>query len=145
MTAIPIDTVAESFIRLRAIRHLEQGYIVVLAAGTGNPYVTTDYPAVQRALELRAEAILAAKNGVDGIYTADPHRDSSARMYSRINYDTVIQKNLQALDQSAVLLARDHNLPIHVFNFDTPEIMGRICKGEDIGTLIDNGEDLLIE
>jgi uridylate kinase len=66
-------------------------------------------------------------------------------MYSRINYDTVIQKNLQALDQSAVLLARDHNLPIHVFNFDTPEIMGRICKGEDIGTLIDNGEDLLIE
>ena len=145
MTAIPINTVAEPFIRLRAIRHLEHGYIVVLAAGTGNPYVTTDYPAVQRALELRAEAILAAKNGVDGVYTADPHHDPSARMYAQINYDTVIQKNLRALDQSAVLLARDHNLPIHVFNFDTPEIMCRICKGEDTGTMISNNGDVLAE
>jgi len=145
MTAIPINTIAEPFIRLRAVRHLEHGYIVVLAAGTGNPYVTTDYPAVQRALELRAETILAAKNGIDGIYTADPHRDPSARMYAQINYDTVIQKNLRALDQSAVLLARDHNLPIHVFNFDTPEIMGRICKGEDVGTLISNNGDVLVE
>jgi uridylate kinase len=143
MTAIPIDKVAEPFIRLRAIRHLEHGYIVVLAAGTGNPYVTTDYPSVQRALELRAEALLAAKNGTDGIYTADPNRDTSARMYHQIKYDTVIQKNLRALDQSAVLLARDHNLPIHVFNFDTPEIMCRICEGEDVGTLINNNEDIL--
>lgn len=145
MTAIPINTVAEPFIRLRAIRHLEHGYIVVFAAGTGNPYVTTDYPAVQRALEVRAEAILAAKNGVDGVYTADPHHDPSARMFAQINYDTVIQKNLRALDQSAVLLARDHNLPIHVFNFDTPEIMGRICKGEDTGTMISNNGDVLAE
>src|SRR5574342_529049 len=89
MTAIPIDTVAEPFIRLRAIRHLEHGYIVVLAGGTGTPYVTTDYPSVQRALELRAEALLAAKHGIDGIFTADPHRDSSARQYRQINYDTV--------------------------------------------------------
>jgi uridylate kinase len=145
MTAIPIDTIAEPFIRLRAIRHLEHGYIVVLAAGTGNPYVTTDYPAVQRALELRAEALLAAKNGVDGIYTADPHRDPSARMYTHINYDTVIQNNLRALDQSAVLLARDHSLPIHLFNFDAPEIMCRICKGENVGTLIENGGDIFRE
>ena len=143
MTAIPINTVAEPFIRLRAIRHLEHGYIVVLAAGTGNPYVTTDYPAVQRALELRAEALLAAKNGVDGIYSADPNHDPSARMYTQINYDTVIQKNLRALDQSAVLLARDHKLPIHLFNFDTPEIMCRICKGENMGTLIKNSSDML--
>src|SRR5215475_7400131 len=105
MTAIPIDTVAEPFIRLRAIRHLEHGHIVILAAGTGNPYVTTDYPSVQRALELRADALLAAKNGIDGIYTADPNRDSSARRYKQIQYDTVIQKNLRALDQSAVLSA----------------------------------------
>jgi len=143
MTAIPIDTIAEPFIRLRAIRHLEHGYIVVLAAGTGNPYVTTDYPSVQRALELRADVLLAAKNGIDGIYTSDPRQDHSARMYRQIKYDTVIQKNLRALDQSAVLLARDNNLPIHVFNFDTPEIMGRICMGEDVGTLISNNEDIL--
>lgn len=145
MTAIPIDTVAEPFIRLRAIRHLENGYIVVLAAGTGNPYVTTDYPSVQRALELRAETLLAAKNGVDGIYTADPHRDPSARRYKQINYDTVIRKNLRALDQSAVLLARDHGLPIHVFDFDTPGIMCRICQDEDAGTLISHNGDLLAE
>lgn len=145
MTAIPIETVAEPFIRLRAIRHLENGHIIVLAGGTGNPYVTTDYPSVQRALELRAEAILAAKNGIDGVYTADPRRDPSARRYKQINYDTVIQKNLRAMDQSAVLLARDHGLPIHVFDFDVPEIMCRICKGEDIGTLICRNGDLLAE
>ena len=145
MTAIPIDTVAEPFIRLKAIRHLENGYIVVLAAGTGNPYVTTDYPSVQRALELRADAILAAKNGVDGVYTADPRRDSTARRYKQINYDTVILKNLRALDQSAVLLARDHGLPVHVFDFDTPGIMCQICNGEDVGTLICQDGDILAE
>lgn len=143
MTAIPINTVAEPFIRLRAIRHLEHGHIVVLAAGTGNPYVTTDYPSVQRALELRAEVLLAAKNGIDGIYTDDPRSNSSAQRYSQINYDTVIQNKLQALDQSAVLLARDHDLPIYVFNFDTPDIMCQICKGENAGTLINNDEDIL--
>jgi uridylate kinase len=145
MTAIPIDTVAEPFIRLRAIRHLEQGYIVILAAGTGNPYVTTDYPSVQRALELRAEAILAAKNGVDGVYTADPRRDPGARRYKQINYDTVILKNLRALDQSAVLLARDHGLPVHVFDFDTPGSMCLICNGKDVGTLICQDGDVLAE
>jgi uridylate kinase len=143
MTAIPIDTVAEPFIRLRAIRYLEHGHIVVLAAGTGNPYVTTDYPSVQRALELRAEVLLAAKNGIDGIYTDDPRKNPSAQQYKQINYDTVIQNKLQALDQSAVLLARDHNLPIHVFNFDTQDIMCQICKGKNEGTLINNHEDVL--
>lgn len=144
MTAIPINTVAEPYIRLRAIRHLEYHRIVVLAAGTGNPYVTTDYPAVQRALELRAEVLLAAKNGVDGIYTADPRRDPSARRYRTIEYDSFIQKNLQALDQSAVLLARDHDLPIHLFNFETPGAMHRICDGEDVGTLISKVGDELV-
>jgi uridylate kinase len=144
MTAIPINAVAEPFIRLRAIRHLEHGSIVILAGGTGNPYVTTDYPAVQRALELRAEVLLSAKNGVDGIYTADPRRDPAARRYRTIDYDTVIQKNLRALDQSAVLLARDHNLPIHAFDFDTPGAMRRICQDEDVGTVIARGEDLLV-
>jgi uridylate kinase len=145
MTAIPINTVAEPFIRLRAIRHLDHGCIVVLAAGTGNPYVTTDYPAVQRALELRAEALLAAKHGIDGLYTADPRRDPSARRYRTVDYDSVIRENLRALDQSAVLLARDHDLPIHIFDFDAPDVMRRICQGEDVGTLIGKGEDALAE
>ncbi len=142
MTAIPINTVAEPYIRLRAIRHLEHGAIVILAAGTGNPYVTTDYPAVQRALELRAEALLAAKNGTDGIYTADPRRDSSAQRYRAIDYNRVIADNLQVMDQSAVLLARDHDLPIHVFDFDTPGAMLKLCRGEEIGTRIGWEDDL---
>jgi uridylate kinase len=145
MTAIPINTVAEPFIRLRAVRHLDHGCIVVLAAGTGNPYVTTDYPAVQRALELRAEALLAAKHGIDGLYTADPRREPSARRYRTVGYDSVIRENLRALDQSAVLLARDHELPIHIFDFDAPGVMLRICQGEDVGTLIGRQEDAMAE
>lgn len=143
MTAIPINSVAEPYIRLRAIRHMERDCIVVLAAGTGNPYVTTDYPSVLRALELRAEVLLSAKNGTDGIYTGDPQKDPAAKRYKTIRYDTVIQQDLRALDQSAVLLARDHSLPIHVFNFDAPDAMRRICSGEDIGTLITHGDDEL--
>jgi uridylate kinase len=143
MTAIPMNSVAEPFIRLRAIRHLEHGYIVVLAAGTGNPYVTTDYPSAQRALELRAEALLVAKQGTDGIYTADPDREPAARRYRMIKYDTVIRQNLRALDQSAVLLARDHVLPIHLFDFNKAGAMRRICEGGDVGTLIsDRGDEL---
>ena len=136
MTAIPINTIAEPYIRLRAIRHLENQIIVVLAAGTGNPYVTTDYPAVQRAIELRADTLLAAKNGIDGIYSSDPHKDPDAHRYLSISYDKVIADNLKALDQSAVLLARDYKLPIHVFDFDAPNVMKRICMGESIGTQI---------
>jgi len=136
MTAIQINSVAEPFIRLRALRHLERGLIVVLAAGTGNPYVTTDYPAVQRALELRCTAILSAKHGIDGVYSGDPRKDPTARRYRTVGYDTVIRKNLKAMDQSAVLLARDHNLPIHVFDFDRPGAMYQICEGRNVGTLI---------
>jgi len=141
MSAIPINSIAEPFIRLRGIRHLEHGYIVVLAAGTGNPYVTTDYPSAQRALELRSEALLVAKQGTDGIYTGDPNKGQHVRRYRVINYDTVIQQDLRALDQSAVLLARDHNLPIHVFDFNKVGAMKRLCQGEQEGTLISNRDD----
>ncbi len=141
MTAIPINTVAEPFIRLRATHHMEKGYIVIFAAGTGQPYMTTDYPAVQRAIETRAQALLAAKSGTDGIYTADPNRDPSARRYVRMCYDTLVRENLKVMDQSAVLLARDHNLPLHVFNFEHPDAMWRICQGEDVGTLITGTSD----
>ena len=145
LTAIPINSVAEPFIRLRAIRHMERECLVILAAGTGNPYVTTDYPAVQRALELRCQAILSAKHGVDGVYTADPNRDPNARRYRRVSYDSVIRKNLKVMDQSAVLLARDHSLPIHLFDFDAPGQLRRLCQGEDLGTLVSFEADELIE
>jgi uridylate kinase len=143
MTAIPMESVAEPYIRLRAIRHLEHGSIIILAAGTGNPYVTTDYPAVQRALELRVDALLFAKNGTDGIYTADPRKDSASQRYRTITYDTFIRQKLQVLDQSSVILARDYTLPIHLFGFETLGAMSRICNGEDIGTLICKDADEL--
>jgi uridylate kinase len=145
MTAIPINPVAEPFIRLRAVRHLEHQRIVVFAGGTGNPYVTTDYAAVQRALEVRAEALLVAKDGTDGIYTADPRRDATARRYRTVLYDSVIRQDLQALDQAAVLLARDACLPVHLFNFANPSALHKVCAGEDVGTLIGAVGDALAE
>ena len=136
MTAIPVNTVAEPFIRLRAIHHLEKGYIVIFAGGIGNPYVTTDYPGVQRALEVRAESIFFAKHNTDGIYTDDPNENTDAIRYKKINYNTVVRENLGALDQSAVILARDNSLPIHVFDFDQKGSMARVINGENIGTII---------
>ena len=136
MTSIPMNAIAEPFIRLRAVHHLEKGYFVILAGGTGQPYVTTDYPAVQRSLELECDAILVAKHGVDGIFTADPKRDPSARRYSTIGYDDVVRENLRVMDQSALLLARDYGLPLHLFDFDRQGAMRDICMGENIGTYI---------
>lgn len=136
MTALPINSVAEPYIRLRAIHHLEKGYLAIFAGGIGNPYLTTDYTGVQRAIEIRADAILFAKNKADGVYTDDPNKHPDARRYRKVNYATVIRENLGALDQAAVLLARDNNLPIHVFDFDHTGSMGRIMAGEDVGTLI---------
>lgn len=141
MTAIPINSVAEPYIRLRALRHLENKHIVLFAGGTGNPYVTTDYPSVQRALELRAPVLLSAKNGTDGIYDSDPRKDANAKRYRSIGYDSVISNNLRVMDQGAVLLARDHDLPIHIFDFDAPGAMQRICRGEEVGSLIAKGPD----
>jgi uridylate kinase len=138
MTAIPMASITEPYIRLRAIKHLDKGYIVVFAAGTGQPFVTTDYPAVQRAIEIRAEVILAAKQGADGVYSADPRTDPAATRFETISYDEVIRLGLAVMDQSAFLLARDHDLPIHVFNANEPGAMQRACVGERIGTFISN-------
>jgi uridylate kinase len=129
MTAIPMQAIAEPYIRLRAIHHLEKGYLVVFAAGTGQPYVTTDYPAVQRALEIRADVILAAKQGVNGIFTADPKRDAGAKRFRTIRYEDVLARGLDVMDQSAFILARDHGLPIHVFAASEPGAMTAICLG----------------
>ena len=145
MSAIPINTVAEPFIRLRAVHHLEKRYIVIFAAGIGNPYVTTDYTAAQRAIETRSEALLFAKNKVCGIFTADPHTDPQAQLYRRVHYNTVIQKNLTIVDQSSILLARDHKLPMHVFDFSDRGTMLNICRGEDTGTIVTDVDSDLID
>lgn len=136
MTAIPIATVAEPYIRLRAIKHLEKGYIVVFAAGIGQPFVTTDYPSVQRAIEIRADAILAAKQGVQGVYEEDPKRNPNARLYAEVTYDDVVSRGLNVMDQSAFILARDHHIPIHVFDASSEGAMRAIAKGEPVGTFV---------
>jgi len=136
MTAMPIAAVAEPYIRLRAIRHLENGYIVVFAAGIGQPFVTTDYPAVQRAVEMRADAILAAKQGVNGVFSADPNRFPDARRYAEVTYDDVVANDLNVMDQSAFILARDHNVPIHVFDAGDEGAMLKVVQGESVGTYV---------
>jgi len=136
MTAIPVNTVAEPFIRLRAIHHLEKGCIVIFAGGTGNPYVTTDYTGAQRAIETRSDALLFAKNQARGIFTADPRTQADAKLYRRVHYNTILRNNLTVVDQLSVILARDHRLPIHVFDFAERGTMARICQGEDPGTLV---------
>ncbi|HYE01576.1 MAG TPA: UMP kinase [Alphaproteobacteria bacterium] len=138
MSAVPIPSMAEPYIRLKAQRHLEKGSIVVLVGGIGQPFVTTDYPSVQRSIELRCQALLAAKHGVDGVYTADPKKDESAKRYRTLAFEDVIRHDLRAMDQGALLLARDHGLPVHVFDFDRADCMKRIVLGEDVGTYIDN-------
>jgi uridylate kinase len=136
MTAIPIQTVAEPFIRLRAIRHLEHGSIVLLAGGIGQPYVTTDYPAVQRALELEADALLVAKRGVDGVYDSDPKINPSARRYERLTYDEALAAGVRVMDTSAFVLANEQALTMHVFDVAAAGAMRQICEGADLGTTI---------
>ena len=136
MTAIPIQSVAEPFIRLRAVRHLEQGRIVLLAGGIGQPYVTTDYPAVQRALELDADALLVAKRGVDAVYDTDPNVNPDAVRYTQLTYDEALAVGVQVMDTSAFVLANEHGLTMHVFDVAAAGAMRRICEGEDLGTRI---------
>ncbi len=134
MTAIPIQSVAEPFIRLRALRHLERGLVVLLAGGIGQPYVTTDYPAVQRALELDADALLVGKQGVDGVYDADPRQNPTARRYTRLTYDEALAAGLRVMDTGALVLANEHDLTMHVFDVAATGVMRAICQGADIGT-----------
>jgi uridylate kinase len=140
MTATPMEAVAEPYIRLRAIHHMEKGFIVIFGGGIGQPFVTTDYPAVQRAIEMRCDAILAAKHGVDGVFTADPKKDPAAKRLKSLSYDDFILEKLHVMDHSALLLARDYGMPVHLFNFDAPGAMKAICSGKgDVGTYIAPG------
>ena len=138
MTAIPINNVAEPFIRLRAVHHLDREMIVLLAGGIGQPYVTTDYPAVQRALELDADVLLVAKHGVDGVYDSDPRHNPNAKRFSTLTYDEAIASGIQVMDTSAFVLANEQGLTMHVFDVGASGVMRRICEGEELGTRISN-------
>lgn len=138
MTSIPITTVAEPYIRLKAINHLDKGYIVIFAGGNGQPFVTTDYPAVQRALETNCDAILVAKQGISGVFDTDPNKNKAAKKYKTLQYNDVLKNNLKVMDQSAFLLARDHNIPLHIFDFNQKGYIKAICEGKDYGTLVSN-------
>jgi uridylate kinase len=136
MTAMPITSVAEPFIRLRAANHLARNKIVVLAGGIGQPYVTTDYPAVQRALELDADALLVAKHGVDGVYNCDPRTNPDAVRYTTLTYDEAIAADIRVMDTSAFVLANEQGLTMHVFDVAALGVMRGICEGEELGTRI---------
>jgi len=140
MTAIGMNEVAEPYIRRRAVRHLEKGRVVILAAGTGNPYFTTDTAAALRAVEIGAEVLLKATK-VDGVYSADPAIDASAVRHDELPYTEVLSQRLAVLDSTAVSLCMDNELPILVFDINTPGNIRRAALGEPVGTLIHGGND----
>ncbi len=135
-TAIPIQTVAEPYINRRALRHLEKGRVVILAGGTGNPFFTTDTAAALRASEVRAEAILMAKNGTDGVYDKDPRQHPDAVKFDRISYAEAIDRRLKVMDLTAMAFCMENNLPIVVFDINVPGNIQRVAEGARIGTLV---------
>ncbi len=135
-TAITMGQVAEPYVPRRAIRHLEKGRVVIFGAGAGMPFFTTDTVAAQRALEIGAKALLLGKSGVDGVYNADPRKDSTATKFDQISYDEVLQKSLAVADAAAFSLCRENQLPIVVFDLMTAGNIGRAVRGENIGTLV---------
>jgi len=134
-SALRIDQVVEPYIRGRAIRHMEEGRVVIFAAGTGNPFFTTDTAAALRGSEMAAQIVLKATK-VDGVYTADPHKDPQAKRFHRISFDEAIGRNLAVLDATAFALCRDQKLPINVFSIFKPGALKRVVLGEDEGTLV---------
>lgn len=141
-TAITIQEVAEPYIRLRAIRHLEKSRVVVFAGGTGNPFFTTDTAAALRAAEIGADAVLMAKRDVDGIYSADPAKDATATMFNELTYMHAISEQLGVMDTTAITMCMENNLPIRVFNMAVKGNISRAVRGEPIGTLVDSGRQL---
>ena len=136
LSAISVSEVAEPYIRRRAIRHLEKGRVVIFAAGTGNPFFTTDTAAALRASEIHAEAILMAKNHVEGVYTADPAEDPDATFLEEITYMDAIQRQLRVMDATALTLCMENELPLYVFNMDDEHNIDRIVCGQRVGTLV---------
>ena len=136
-SAITISEVAEPYIRRRAMRHLEKGRIVIFAAGTGNPFFTSDTAAALRALEMHAEAILMAKNGVEGVYTADPQQEPDATFLPTITHREALERGLRVMDSTALTLCMENRLPIYVFNMDDEQNIDRIVSGQRVGTLVE--------
>ena len=134
-SAIKMEQIAEPYIRRRAIRHLEKGRVVIFGAGTGNPYFTTDTAGSLRAIEIKADVILKGTR-VDGIYTADPEKDPTALRYDRISFSEVINKNLKVMDMTAFTLCQENNLPIIVFDMNTPGTLLQVVQGMDVGTYV---------
>ncbi len=139
-TAITMQQIAEPYIRGRAIRHLEKGRIVIFAAGTGSPYFSTDTTAALRANEINADAILMGKNGVDGIYDSDPNKNANAVKYTELTHLDILQKGLKVMDSTASSLSMDNNMPLVVFNLNTPGNLKRVVLGENIGTTVTGGK-----
>jgi uridylate kinase len=137
MSAIRINEVCEDYIRRRAVRHLEKGRITIFAAGTGSPFFTTDTAASLRAIEIEADLLLKATK-VDGVYDSDPMLNPSARRYDRLTYDQVLDGRLNVMDATAIVLCRDHHLPLRVFNLNEPDALVRVARGEEVGTLVTN-------
>lgn len=135
MSAIKINEVCEDYIRRRALRHLEKGRIVIFAAGTGNPFFTTDSAAALRAIEIGAELLLKATK-VNGLYTADPKKDPTATKYDAISFDEVLNKKLEVMDATAIALCRDYKMPIRIYNMTAPGELKRLMFGEQLGTLV---------
>ena len=135
LSALPIAAVCEPFSRERALRHLERGRVTVFAAGTGNPFFTTDSAAGLRAIEIGAEVMFKATN-VDGVYSADPKKDPGATRFDRLSYDEALRRNLMVMDHTAIILCRDHNMPLMVFNIHQPGNLLRAVRGEAVGSLV---------
>ena len=144
MSAIEMREIAEPFVRRRAVSHLEKGRVVIFGAGTGNPYFTTDSAASLRAIEITADVILKGTR-VDGIYTADPLKDPNAVKYNRISFDDVYEKGLKIMDLTAFTLCKENDLPIVVFDMDTPGTLKRIMDGEELGTIVQNETTELVK
>jgi uridylate kinase len=139
MSAIKINEVCEDYIRRRAVRHIEKGRIAIFAAGTGNPFFTTDSAAALRAVEIGAEVVLKATK-VDGIYSADPNKVKGAKRYEHLTYDEVIERKLNVMDTAAIALCRDHGMPMRIYDMTRAGDLMRIMRGEAIGTLVDHGK-----
>ena len=135
MSAIRINQVCEDYIRRRAVRHLEKGRVIIFAAGTGNPFFTTDTAAALRAIEINADLLLKATK-VNGVYTDDPIRNPKATRYPRLTYDKVLADKLNVMDATAVVMCRDNHLPLRVFNLNNAGDLPRVVRGEDVGTLV---------
>jgi uridylate kinase len=138
MSALSIHQVCEDYIRRRAIRHLEKGRVVILAAGTGNPFFTTDSAASLRAIELGANLMLKATK-VDGVYSEDPVKNPEAERYRRLTYDAVLERKLMVMDATAVVLCRDHNMPLRIFSINNEGDLVRAMRGDDVGTVVERG------